>query len=116
MTARLASGVLVSALIRKVQADGGAAMVLARGDDMAGALLLVLAERGHIASMRERGMRPDGSSAWIETGPKDADAPGALSEYIARRRRSDPDLWVVELDGITAERVDALLDAISGDR
>ncbi|HWV11973.1 MAG TPA: DUF1491 family protein, partial [Sphingobium sp.] len=28
----------------------------------------------------------------------------SLNQYLARRRRSDPDLWVIELDIADAER------------
>ena len=112
MTPRLASGVLVSALIRQVEAGGGHGAVLAKGDATAGALLLLLAERGQVKGLRERGLRPDGSAGWIATGPADAADPGALSAYIERRRHRDSDLWVVELDGLPEAEVDALLAAL----
>lgn len=99
MSARLASGVLVSALIRRVQAEGGSGMVLAKGDAIAGAIILLLAERGVVYAARERGLMPDGSPGWIETGPPEPGDAQKLADYIERRRRSDPDIWVVELDG-----------------
>jgi hypothetical protein len=43
----------------------------------------------------ERRLDPQGAYRWSPTGP-DADADRA--DYVARRRRSDPDLWVIELD------------------
>ncbi len=112
MSARLASGMLVSGLIRKVAAEGGNGMVLARGDDTAGAVLVLLAMRGQVTGLRERGWRPDGSRAWIPSGPAEAGDPMILSAYIERRRRSDPDLWVVELDGIEEIAVDHLLEGL----
>ena len=107
MSARAAAGLLVSALIRRVEAAGGHAAVLARGDATSGALLLALAERGMTTGLLERTLTPSGAYGWTPTGPK-ADAleePGALADYIARRRRMDPDLWVVELDSPEAERI-----------
>ncbi|WP_093315818.1 DUF1491 family protein [Sphingomonas jatrophae] len=98
---------LVSALIRRVEAAGGHAMVLAKGDAGAGAVLLVLAERGQGTRLVERMPALDGGQNWIATGPTDLSEPGALSDYIARRRRSDPDLWAVELDVADAERIAA---------
>jgi hypothetical protein len=105
MASRLAAGLLVSALIRRVDAAGGSGMVLARGDATAGALLIQLAERGVPGALLERTLDAKGGYAWTATGPDDAEA---RADYIARRRRSDPDLWVVELDvanaaGIVAE-------------
>jgi hypothetical protein len=110
--ARLASSMLVSALIRKVEAEGGSGAVLAKGDSVAGALLLLLAQRGQVTGLRERGLRPNGEPSWIPTGPADPGNAEALTTYIDRRRRFDSDLWVVELDGMPVESLDALLDAI----
>ena len=96
--ARPASGLLVSALLRRISAAGGHGAVLSRGDATAGAILLVLADRGVTQRLLERGMTPDGSYGWVASGPKAIDDPTALSDYLERRRRNDPDLWVVELD------------------
>jgi len=71
--------------------------VLARGDATAGALLVQLAERGIPGPLLERMLGPKGNYLWQPTGPED-DA--ERTDYIARRRRSDPDLWVIELDGV----------------
>jgi hypothetical protein len=101
--ARPASGLLVTALLRRVGSLGGHGAVLARGDATAGAILLVLADRGITRRLLERGMAPDGSYGWVVSGPKDFEDPSALSDYIARRRRNDPDLWVVELDAPEAD-------------
>ena len=100
--ARPASGLLVSALLRRVAAAGGNGTVLARGDATAGAILLVIAERGIAQRLLERALAPDGNYAWVAAGPKTMEDPATLAEYLARRRRTDPDLWVVELDGSAA--------------
>lgn len=97
--ARPAAGLLVSALLRRVAAAGGSGAVLARGDPTAGAILLVIAERGVTQRLLDRALSPDGSYAWVASGPGTLDDSAALSDYLARRRRNDPDLWVVELDG-----------------
>lgn len=73
--------------------------MLARGDATAGAILLILVERGVTRRVVERGLNPDGSHGWLVAGPAAIEDADTLSEYIARRRRNDPDLWVVELDG-----------------
>lgn len=108
MSGRLPAHLLVSGLIRATEAEGGSAMLLARGEAMGGALLVILAHHGRAVGVRERGIDAAGTSAWIATGPSDPDAPGALSDYIARRRRFDPDLWVVEID-VDPARVETLL-------
>ncbi|ATE63270.1 DUF1491 family protein [Rhizorhabdus dicambivorans] len=102
---RPATGLLVSALIRRIEAEGGSAMVLARGDAIAGALLLLLADRGVLSGIAERMWRFDGGYGLDFVGPTDPDKPGVAADYIARRRKSDPDLWAVEIDHPEAERI-----------
>jgi hypothetical protein len=96
--ARPTSGLLVSSLLRRVAAEGGHGAVLARGDATAGGILLVLAMRGVTQRLVERGFAADGGYGWVPAGPKLSDDPAILADYLARRRRNDPDLWVVELD------------------
>lgn len=111
MKARLTAGMLVSALIRRIGAEGGNATVLAKGDSTAGAILLVIAERGVPQRLQERTLAIDGSYHWAQTGPAALAEPGVLDDYLARRRRSDPDLWVLELDAPDAEWI---ADALTG--
>jgi hypothetical protein len=97
VNARLTSQVLVSSLIRRAEVGGGFGAVLAKGDATAGAILLVMAERGTRTALLERLLQPDGHYAWQQSGPADADE-ADFGAWLARRRRTDPDLWVVELD------------------
>lgn len=99
--ARLATGLLVSALVRRAEAEGGGAMVLARGDATAGALLVQLADRGVPGFLLERLLDPAGRYRWVPTGPGD----DQRADYLSRRRRGDPDLWVIELDHPEAARL-----------
>jgi hypothetical protein len=96
---------LVAALVRRVGAVGGFATVLAKGDETAGAILIVAQDRGEGARAYERGIGPEGRTDLIAVGP--ADDPAAVGGYWAKRRRSDPDLWVVELDVADAPRLAA---------
>ncbi|WP_010542722.1 DUF1491 family protein [Sphingomonas elodea] len=104
MTPRLTSAMLVSALVRRADAEGGSAMVLAKGDPTSGAILLLLLERGINPRFVERGIGPDGRAALIPSGPKDLADESEVLAYWRRRRERDPDLWVVELDIAGAER------------
>ncbi len=101
--ARLASGLMINALVRRVNAEGGGAMVLARGDAMAGAILVLTLERGGNPRFFERGIGPDGNAALVESGPRDG-SDEEVTAYWQRRRARDPDLWVVELDIADAQR------------
>lgn len=98
MTARLASGLLVNALVRRADQAGGSAMVLAKGDANAGAILVLTVERGAHPRFFERGMGADGNPALTPAGPADFADEAAVSAYWQRRRSHDRDLWVVELD------------------
>ncbi len=99
MSARLPSGILVGALLRRVNDSGGFAAVLAKGDAQAGAILLVLCDRDGRERLVERGIGADGRVALIDSTPADD-----LTGYWRRRRSRDPDLWVIELNGAQAER------------
>jgi hypothetical protein len=98
MWPRLASGLLVSALIRQTQAEGGFATVLAKGDATAGAILLVALEKGRVSGLWERIIALSGDYQWTRIGPQDIDNERESDDYISRRRVNDPDLWVIELD------------------
>lgn len=101
---RLAAGLLVNALVRRVNAAGGSAMVLARGDAEAGAILVLALERGANPRFFERGLGPSGESALVRSGPAEFADPDGVSDYWRRRRSRDSDLWVIELDIAGAER------------
>lgn len=106
MAARIASGVLVSALLRHVQGQSGFGAVLASGDADAGAILIVLAERGRRTTILERLMQPDGSYKWdspLQPGHNEEE----LERFLKKRQGFDPDSWVVELDTASAERLAA---------
>jgi hypothetical protein len=104
MSERLPSGIVVNALMRRVNDAGGMGMVLARGESQAGAILVIVQEHGQNPRILERGLGPDGAVALIETGPRPPAEPDALTDYWRRRRSRDPDLWVIELDIAGAER------------
>ena len=98
MSARLASSLLVGALMRRIGSEGGYCAILAKGDDTAGAILLVCCERGRIQLVIEQLLAPDGGYSWAEVGPKLPREEADVNAYLERRRRSDPDIWLVELD------------------
>ncbi len=98
MSDRLPSGLIVSALLRRVNDAGGMGMVLARGDRDAGAILAVSVEAGG-SRLLERGPGPDGKTILIDSTPADD-----IEPYWRKRRAWDPDLWVIEVDIAGAER------------
>jgi hypothetical protein len=94
---------LVSALVRRVNAAGGFAAVIHRGDDQAGAVMVECVDRGTRNLLLERSTGLDGRDGWrMVDAPLDDDA--AYAEQLDKRRRFDTDLWIVELDIADAER------------
>lgn len=110
MSARLTTAVEISALIRRVNAEGGHVTVLQKGDPTAGAALLVLCERGRNPRIFERSLDEKGDYRWRRTGPDLADDSAKMTEVIEKKRKIDPDLWVVELDVAQPERFIAEID------
>ena len=104
MTGRLPSSVLVSALLRRVNDAGGMGMMLARGEPQAGAILVIALHNNCNPRGLERGIGPDGQVGLIIWTPQDVNDLTEVTAYWQRRRRNDPDLWVVELDIPFAER------------
>ena len=104
MNDRLPSGVLVSAMLRRVNDAGGLGTLLARGDAQAGAILVIALEKGVNAGIYERGIGPGGGAELLPVGPQSPDNEAEITGYWQRRRARDPDLWVIELDIAQAKR------------
>jgi hypothetical protein len=111
MDARIASSVLVGGLIRKAEGEGGFGAVLAKGDATAGSILVILLERGGNPRLMERLLQPGGTYGWQASTGQSIENSQEVPELIARRRRFDPDLWVLELDIPSAERFAAEMNA-----
>jgi hypothetical protein len=98
VSVRLATAVFVSALLRETHARGGSGVVVAKGDTTAGALLLILLEKSRFCGIFERVLGRDGDYAWSAIARPESQNGDDLDTLCARRRRADPDLWIVELD------------------
>jgi len=112
MIPRLATNLLIGALVRKAEAEGGFAAVLSKGDESSGSVLVILTEKGTNPRIYERLLGADGLYSWQETPACGLDKPLEVSDFLARRTRIDPDLWVIELDIPSAERFAADMNSI----
>jgi hypothetical protein len=108
---RLASSVQVSAFIRLASVGGDFATVLRKGDAVAGAILLIGLVRGKNPVLFERFPSLDGSTPWQQLGAQDSENETEITERWQKRAARDPDLWVIELDVASPERLDGLLTA-----
>ena len=101
---RLPAKLEVSGLIRQIEADGGFATILNKGDAEGGAVLLIISSRGRHVTCLERILGVSGSYEWRHSGPADSSGSEELPAFLAKRTRFDPDLWIVELDIADPER------------
>jgi hypothetical protein len=104
MEARLPAHLEISGLIREVDAAGGFATVIKKGERDAGTILIICCENGTNCRLYERMPKLDGSRKWTLSKTQDTENPQEFSEYCERRKRQDADLWILELDIENGER------------
>ncbi|MEO6091499.1 MAG: DUF1491 family protein [Novosphingobium sp.] len=100
---RLPARLEATALLRRVQAEGGFGTVIQKGEPDSGTLLVVLIEKGSNARVYERMPQIDGSRAW-HCSKQAYGNTEAIDSYLARRADQDRDLWILELDIADGER------------
>ena len=83
----------VAALARQVQAAGGFATVLHKGNNWGSALLIVHRFGPHLKAY-ERVPSFNGRPQWRLA----AEGESAVETFVAAQKRFDTDLWVLELD------------------
>ena len=104
MAPRLTSAILVGALLRRAEAEGGFGAVLAKGDETAGSIIVILLEKGGNPRIFERVLQGDGHYGWAPSPTQPGAGREEVPSFIARRRRFDPDSWFIELDVPSSER------------
>lgn len=87
--------------------------MLAKGERDAGTILLVTLCRGAGGVLHERMPLLDGSRKFLAVKREDPENPQEFSEYLARRRRQDSDMWLIEVDIADPERFVAACDEMS---
>jgi hypothetical protein len=94
--ARLTADFWVRAYLRRLELANIPAYVTARGDASAGAVLVKVATLDGAARLFQRSFDlMTGARAWVVL----AEGPEAVTDAaIARQRRHDPDLWVIEVE------------------
>ena len=97
MNLRLKSELYVQALVRRVQADMGAAYVLARGDKDAGGIFVRVNRLDGSAGVLNMFTDMDGAQSFRVVLPLGS-AEAESDALIKRERQRDPDLWVVDIE------------------
>lgn len=98
MSARLPAHIEVGGLIRAVEAAGGFAVVLQKGEKDAGVIQILTLDRGGNSQFWERQPRLDGSRIFAVVKTEDPENKEEFIAYVDRRRGQDPDSWLIELD------------------
>jgi hypothetical protein len=97
MEPRLKSSLWVAATLRTADISGSPGMVLRKGDSDAGGILVVLRTRSGL-SVFSQARTADGEPGWTRATGAEPVTDETADAYVARRIRSDPDLWVVEFE------------------
>lgn len=96
MEPRLTADFWVRAYLARLQAAHIPAYVTARGDATAGAVLVKLATLDGRARLYQRSFDlMTGARAWVVLAEG---AEADVDQAVGRQRRSDPDLWVIEIE------------------
>jgi hypothetical protein len=95
---RLNAGLWVDAHIRRCWSNGVPAMLVRRGDDTAGIVLLKLNRLDDGCTVLAPATGLDGERIWFRASGETPVAESDADAYIARRLDGDPDLWVIEIE------------------
>lgn len=109
MDNRLPAHLEVAAILRLAESLGGFGTVIEKGERDSGTILLVTMFRGEAACLYERMPQLDGTRAFVLVREQSTDNPAEFSEYLARRKRQDSDIWILEADIADPERFVASL-------
>ena len=93
---RIPTHLVVSGLLRQISAEGGNAVILAKGDRESGTYVLLLRNRSGTVKLVERRPSADFAYQWQVTQEKAPENEGEIYEYCDRRSAQDDDLWIVE--------------------
>ena len=106
---RVAAKLQIDAIRRLCEGEGGFAAVLARGDPVAGDILIICRERGGSPMLLRRALRWGGPPSWRNTETQLFENEEKLTSHLDQKRAVDPDLWLIDLDIPDVERFIALL-------
>ncbi len=101
---RLTTKMWVGALLRRVDAAGGFATVLAKGDAIAGTVILVLRGKNGTITALSKINTGDGTMGWQKLFEDKEENSDDVRSQLDKRRRFDPDLWLIELDIVDPAR------------
>lgn len=111
MAAPLPSDIVAGGLLQAAQTVGGNGVVLLRGEASRGSVLVVLTKHGRAEVVLERILDGKGDYSWTRTQNSESLQSETVAQFIGKRKRFDPDIWVLELDVPDVERF--IVDSLS---
>lgn len=93
---RLSTDFWVAAYLARLEAIGIPAHLMAKGDAIAGAVIVKVATMDGQASAFARETGPDGKRIWALLAASGPEA--AVDEKLKRQMGFDPDLWIIEVE------------------
>jgi hypothetical protein len=88
-----------SALIRRAEIGGAFAGLVHKGDTDAGAVLVKVATLDRKARLYGPARNGEGDRIWLDLSAGSlGDVESEVDDYVRKRRQSDPDLWVIEIE------------------
>lgn len=99
MMERLPTRLWVEALVRRAEVSGASGFIVQHGDDERGDVLIKVARLDGTAAAYIPSMDMDGDRIFLNVaaegvGPDEQE----VDQYVARARKRDSDLWVVEIE------------------
>lgn len=101
---RLPTHVEVASILRRAAASGDFGVVMRKGDEERGTLLIIVSSRGRHVACLERVLSARGEYEWQAVGPAESASSRQIGEFLAKRARFDDDFWAIELDIADPER------------
>jgi hypothetical protein len=99
MMDRLPTRLWIEALIRRAEVAGASGFIVQHGDDARGDILVKVSRLNGMAAAYTPSMNMEGERIFLNLaaqgiGPDER----SVDEYVARARKRDSDLWVVEIE------------------
>ena len=98
MEPRLKAEIWVKALLRRCHISGAFATVARRGDETAGSIMLKVNSLDGLAIAYVSGFGFNGNRIWRCQPQNEPVEESKIDSYIERTIKSDPDIWVVEIE------------------
>ncbi len=94
---KLTTGMWISSVLRRAQADAVMATIISIGDQSHGSVLIAARALGGLTRLYTATMALDGSRAWIET-TKTGLTDTEVTARVQHLRKRDADMWVIEIE------------------